>query len=31
MKNFDLNLLRVVVALYDAGSVGRAAQALGMS
>ena len=31
MKEFDLNLLRVVVALYDAGSVGRAAQALGMS
>lgn len=31
MKSFDLNLLRVVVALYDAGSVGRAAQALGMS
>lgn len=31
MKNFDLNLLRIVVALYDAGSVGRAAQALGMS
>jgi DNA-binding transcriptional LysR family regulator len=31
MKDFDLNLLRVVVALYDAGSVGRAAQALGMS
>ena len=31
MKNFDLNLLRVVVALYDAGSVGRAAQVLGMS
>jgi len=31
MKNFDLNLLRVVVALYDAGSVGRAAQTLGMS
>jgi len=31
MKHFDLNLLRVVVALYDAGSVGRAAQALGMS
>lgn len=31
MKDFDLNLLRVVVALYDAGSVSRAAQALGMS
>lgn len=31
MKDFDLNLLRVVVALYDAGSVGRAAQTLGMS
>jgi DNA-binding transcriptional LysR family regulator len=31
MKEFDLNLLRVVVALYDAGSVGRAAQSLGMS
>lgn len=31
MKDFDLNLLRIVVALYDAGSVGRAAQALGMS
>lgn len=31
MKDFDLNLLRTVVALYDAGSVGRAAQALGMS
>lgn len=31
MKDFDLNLLRVVVALYDAGSVGRAAQVLGMS
>lgn len=31
MKNFDLNLLRVVVALYDARSVSRAAQHLGMS
>lgn len=31
MKDFDLNLLRVIVALYDTGSVGRAAQALGMS
>lgn len=31
MKDFDLNLLRVAVALYDAGSVSRAAQALGMS
>jgi DNA-binding transcriptional LysR family regulator len=31
MKDFDLNLLRVAVALYDAGSVSRAAQVLGMS
>ena len=31
MKDFDLNLLRVMVALYDARSVGRAAQALGVS
>lgn len=31
MKDFDLNLLRVVVALHDARSVSRAAQHLGMS
>lgn len=31
MKDFDLNLLRVVVALYDARSVSRAAQHLGIS
>ncbi len=31
VKDFDLNLLRVVVALYDAGSVSRAAQHLGLS
>lgn len=31
MKQFDLNLLRVAVALYDARSVSRAAQQLGMS
>lgn len=31
MKDFDLNLLRVLIALYDAGSVGRAAQSLGLS
>jgi DNA-binding transcriptional LysR family regulator len=31
MKPFDLNLLRVVVALYDARSVSRAAQHLGLS
>ncbi|HRP94732.1 MAG TPA: LysR family transcriptional regulator [Rhodocyclaceae bacterium] len=31
MKEFDLNLLRVLVAVYDARSVSRAAQALGVS
>lgn len=31
MKEFDLNLLRVLVAVYDARSVSRAAQALGTS
>jgi DNA-binding transcriptional LysR family regulator len=31
MKDFDLNLLRVLVAVYDARNVSRAAQALGVS
>lgn len=31
MKDFDLNLLRVMVAVYDARSVSRAAQVLGTS
>ncbi len=31
MKDFDLNLLRVIVAVYDARSVSRAAQSLGVS
>lgn len=31
MQDFDLNLLRVIVALYDARSVSRAAQTLGLS
>lgn len=31
MRDFDLNLLRVIVAVYDARSVSRAAQSLGVS
>lgn len=31
MKDFDLNLLRVIVAVHDARSVSRAAQTLGVS
>ena len=31
LRDFDLNLLRILLAVYEAGSVSRAAQALGLS
>ena len=31
LRDFDLNLLRVLLAVYEAGSVSRAAEHLGLS